>query len=256
MLFIISPAKTLDETSPLPDFKFTTPELLDESKQLVSLLRKKSPEDLQELMGISHKLAELNYTRFKQFNTPFTTANARPALLTFKGDVYAPLTVADYGKKEWDYASRHLRMLSGLYGVLRPLDLMQAYRLEMGTALANKRGRNLYEFWGNKISRQLNTAIADSGSDVLVNLASEEYFKAVDQRTLKARLLHIVFKEHHKGTLKIIAIHAKRARGLMVEYAIQHKLAMPEQLKKFDSEGYQFDAKMSDANRLVFVRSQ
>ncbi len=251
MLLIISPAKTLDETSTLPKATFSQPELLAKTKLLAELLKSKNPADIQSLMEISPKLADLNYTRFQNFKLPFSDKNARPALCTFKGDVYEPLNVADYRTTHWNYATKHLRILSGLYGVLKPLDLMQPYRLEMGTPLKHPRGKNLYDFWGRSISDALNKALDKS---VLINLASKEYFDAVDTSALKGRVVDIVFKERHKGALKIIGIHAKRARGLMVEYAIQNQISNPEKLKKFSSEGYAFDAKLSSENSWVFVR--
>lgn len=254
MLLLISPAKTLDETSKLPKLAFTQPELLDHSKQLAGILQTKNPAYFQSLMSISSKLADLNYTRFQNFKTPFTEKNARPALLTFKGDVYAPLSVSEYSKKDWEYATHHLRMLSGLYGLLKPLDLIQSYRLEMGTALKNPKGKDLYAFWGSLISEKLNIAAKNSGDSVLINLASEEYFKAVDKKAFNGRLINIVFKEQHKGALKIIGFHAKRARGLMVEYTIQNRLAKPESLKKFNSEGYKFASSLSNESVWVFIR--
>lgn len=254
MLLIISPAKTLDSKPLFPKgCKPSQPEFLGEAKKLVSIMREYSPADIRGLMGVSEKLAGLNYVRFQHFTTPFTSDNATPALTTFKGDVYAPLDVEGYTKSQWAYVNKHLRILSGLYGLLRPLDLMQPYRLEMGTSLKNKSGKDLYAFWGDRISKELNRVIHKG--QPLVNLASNEYFKAIDQDALNAPMIDIVFKDKDKqGNYKIIGIKAKRARGLMVDYAVRHHIENAAELKEFDSEGYAFCEKESSDNAWVFLR--
>lgn len=252
MLLVLSPSKTLNYSTHSPLFAATTPELLEESKKLVKILRRYDADQLSDLMGISEKLALLNVERFHQFSLPFTPANARPALLAFKGDVYAPMKVERYGKEDFAYAQKHVRILSGLYGVLRPLDLMQPYRLEMGTPLKTSAGRDLYEFWGDRITDSLNDALGRDGT--LINLASAEYFKAVRPRKLKGRLVHIVFKEKHKGGLKIIGLFAKKARGMMADHIIRHRLTGAEGLKDFREGGYRFTPSLSDSKSWVFVR--
>lgn len=254
MLLIISPSKTLSAQPLFPkSCKPSAPEFLDRSSQLIDVLRKYSPGDIRTLMRVSEKIADLNYERFQQFATPFTPENATPALTTFKGDVYGPIDADSYSKSQWAYANKHLRILSGLYGLLRPLDLMQPYRLEMGTKLTNPAGKDLYAFWGTHISDSLNRTI--SKGQPLINLASNEYFSAIDQRALNAPIIDIIFKDKNKqGDYKIIGIKAKRARGLMVDYAIQHHIESANELKEFDSEGYAFSKKDSSDNAWVFLR--
>ena len=205
-------------------------------------------------MKISDKLAELNYQRFQDFETPFTPDNAKQALLVFKGDVYRGMNVEDYSEEELAFAQKHLRILSGLYGVLRPLDLMQPYRLEMGTKLETQTGKNLYEFWGDRLSQLINGDLEKEPDPCLVNLASNEYFKSIDRKSLKARVLNIAFKENKGGKYKVVAIHAKRARGLMVDYVIRNRIEAPEGMKDFDAEGYQYSEALSDSDNWVFCR--
>lgn len=258
MLMVISPAKTLDYSG--ADYPhFTTPEMLDKSEVLVDHLSTYDPLQLSDLMKISDKLAELNRQRYQDFETPFTPENAKQALLVFNGDVYRGIKVKEYDDDELAFAQKHLRILSGLYGVLRPLDLMQPYRLEMGTKLKTEKGKNLYEFWGTQISTLINAAfeaeaLETKAEPCLVNLASNEYFKSVDRKTLKAKILNIAFKENKNGVYKIVAIHAKRARGLMVDFAIRNRVENGEQLKDFDTEGYRFDAALSEPDTWVFGR--
>lgn len=256
MLMVISPAKTLDFESPLATQRYTQPALLKESQQLIDVARTLSPADIASLMHISDKLAVLNAERFNDWQPDFTPDNARQAILAFKGDVYTGLQAETFSDKEFDFAQQHLRMLSGLYGLLRPLDLMQAYRLEMGIRLANPAGKDLYSFWGEKLTHALNAALADQGDDVLINLASDEYFKAVKPKLLKGEIVKPVFLDEKNGTFKVISFYAKKARGLMSRYIIEHRLSKPAQLKKFDVDGYVFDAEASKGNELVFKRRE
>lgn len=254
---VISPAKTLDFSgSPYPHF--TQPKQLDDSQALISQLSELSVADIGKLMNISEKLSVLNQQRYEDFQTPFTLDNARQALLVFKGDVYKGIDIDTYNDDDLAFAQDHLRILSGLYGLLRPLDLMQAYRLEMGTKLANKRGKNLYEFWGTQISEQLNGELADQASSQgepwLINLASNEYFKAIAPKVIKAKVLHIAFKENKGGAYKVIGIHAKRARGLMVNFVIKNRIETPEPMKAFNVEGYEFNDALSSSDTWVFCR--
>lgn len=256
MLVTISPAKTLDYTSPLVTERYTQPEMLDQSKILIKTCRKLTPAQIASLMSISDKLAGLNAARFSEWHPDFTPENARPALLAFKGDVYTGLHVDDFNDADFDFAQQHLRMLSGLYGVLRPLDLMQAYRLEMGTKLENQRGKDLYEFWGKRVTDKLNQALKDQGDDILVNLASDEYFKSVQTKSLDGTIIKPVFLDQKSGKYKIISFYAKKARGLMSRFIIKNRLTRPEQLVDFDLEGYQFDESASQGNELVFKRPE
>lgn len=253
MLMVISPAKTLDYDGPSYPH-FTLPAVLDQSEALVNELSGYDAAKLSSLMKISDKLATLNEQRFQKFQTPFAPENAKQALLVFKGDVYKGMKVADYDEDDLTFAQAHLRILSGLYGILRPLDLMQPYRLEMGTKLATKKGKNLYEFWGTTLAELINDELKDHEDPCLVNLASNEYFKSVDRKALKARVLNIAFKENKNGMYKIIAIHAKRARGLMVDYVVREKITKPEAMQGFDTEGYTFRKELSEPDTWVFCR--
>lgn len=257
MLMVISPAKTLDyDSTPITD-TFTQPRYLEDSQQLIDVLKDKSPQDIAELMSLSDKLASLNVARYGSWKKKATPSNARQALLAFKGDVYTGLAVEDFSEEDLAFAQQHLRMLSGLYGVLRPLDLMQPYRLEMGTKLENPRGRNLYSFWGERISDSLNKDLAKQGDDILLNLASQEYFGAVKPKALKARVIDTVFKDRKNGgDYKIVSFYAKKARGMMARFVIKERVSDPEGLKDFDLDGYAFDKGSSSANKLVFLRDQ
>ena len=253
MLMVISPAKTLDYAG--ADYShFTQPAVLDQSEQLIKELRRYDPAQLSKLMKISDKLAQLNYQRYQDFKAPFTLENAKQALLVFDGDVYKGIRVKDYDEDDLAFAQDHLRILSGLYGVLRPLDLMQPYRLEMGTKLETKKGQNLYEFWGEQISNLINAALEKESEPCLVNLASNEYFKSIKKETIKARILDIEFKENKAGVYKTIAIYAKRARGLMVDFVIRNRIENPELVKGFDSDGYTFNSELSTTDSWVFCR--
>jgi hypothetical protein len=254
MLMVISPAKTLDYTTAPVTPRYTQPEPLDQAQDLIAQLRDFTPMQIAELMHLSDKLAGLNAARFGSWTKDFTTENAKQALLAFKGDVYTGLNAEDFSEADFDFAQAHLRMLSGLYGVLRPLDLMQPYRLEMGTKLANPRGNNLYDFWGERISGWLNDALAAQGDEVLLNLASTEYFSAVKRKALRARIIDIEFKDLKNGQYKIISFYAKKARGLMARYVIKERVSDPEQLKAFDYQGYAYSAEHSKTDKLVFLR--
>jgi len=256
MLMVISPAKTLDYESPLATQRFTQPALLEKSQQLIKIARKLSPAQVASLMSISDKLAHLNAERFNSWQPDFSLENARQAILAFKGDVYTGLQAETFSEKDFDFAQDHLRMLSGLYGLLRPLDLMQPYRLEMGIKLANPAGHDLYRFWGDLLTEKLNDALASQGDDVLINLASDEYFKAIKPKKLQARLIKPVFLDEKNGKFKVISFYAKKARGLMTRYIIQHRLTKPEQLTRFDVDGYAFAADESRENELVFKRAE
>lgn len=255
MLMTISPAKTLDFESPLATTTYTQPQLLSESEQLMAVARKLAPQDISGLMKISDKLGVLNFDRFQAWQPSFTPDNARQAILAFKGDVYTGMAAETFNQKDFEFAQQHLRILSGLYGVLRPLDLMQAYRLEMGTALKNPRGNNLYQFWGELISHSLNEepALADQ---VLINLASNEYFSAVNKKALNARIITPVFKDEKNGQHKIISFYAKKARGMMAAYVIRERIQQPEALKDFTVGGYYFDSQSSTADQWVFLRDE
>lgn len=254
MLMVISPAKTLDYDSPPTTERFTQPKHLDHAQQLIEQLRELSPQDIGELMHISDKLAALNVARYGSWTPKFTPTNAKQALLAFKGDVYTGLNASDFSEQDFDFAQKHLRMLSGLYGVLRPLDLMQPYRLEMGTKLINSRGKDLYAFWGERISNWLNEALAAQGDDVLLNLASNEYFGAVKRKALNARVIDVDFKDMKNGQYKIISFYAKKARGLMSRYVIKERIEQPEQLKDFAYDGYRYSPDDSSVDHLVFLR--
>ncbi|APX76918.1 peroxide stress protein YaaA [Achromobacter insolitus] len=254
MLFLLSPAKKLDYDSPLHIETHTQPLFVDQAAGLIKVLKTKSAEDISELMSLSPALSELNVQRYASWKRSFTQANSRQAVLAFNGDVYEGLEAATLSAKQLDWAQEHVAILSGLYGVLRPLDLMQPYRLEMGTRLATPKGKNLYEYWGPAIAEYLNERQAGQKAPVIVNLASEEYFKSVDLKTLKARVVQCVFQDWKNGAWKVISFHAKRARGLMARYAILHKVSKPEGLQGFDLEGYKFDASASSEDKLVFRR--
>ncbi len=254
MLIAISPAKTLDYQSPLATQRYTQPALLDASAELIRLCRTLTPAQIASLMGISDKLAGLNAARFQEWQPPFTLDNARQAILAFKGDVYTGLQAEQFSEADFDFAQRHLRMLSGLYGVLRPLDLMQPYRLEMGIRLANPAGKDLYAFWGETITEQLNQALEAQGDNLLINLASDEYFKSVKPQKLAAELIKPVFLDEKNGQFKVISFHAKKARGMMSRFIIQNRLTQRDQLQTFDLGGYAFDRQASSGNELVFKR--
>jgi cytoplasmic iron level regulating protein YaaA (DUF328/UPF0246 family) len=256
MLLVISPAKTLDYETPPVTPRHTQPEFLDHAQELIQQLRELNPAQIAELMHLSDKLAGLNAARYGSWHPDFTPANAKQALLAFKGDVYTGLNAEDFSEADFDFAQQHLRMLSGLYGLLRPLDLMQPYRLEMGTRLANARGKDLYAFWGERISGWLNEALAAQGDDILLNLASNEYFSSVKRKALNARVIDTEFKDLKNGQYKIISFYAKKARGMMARYVIKERLQDPEGLKDFNYQGYRYSAEHSRPDSLVFLRDE
>ena len=254
MLLLISPAKTLDFDTPPQTSVATQPDFLDHSQALIDELRHLSPPQISELMGISDKLGDLNFGRFLNWQTPFTPANAKQAVLAFKGDVYTGMQADTFAKGDFTFAQKHLRILSGLYGLLRPLDLIQPYRLEMGTAFANARGKNLYQFWGDIITDRINEELAALKSKVVVNLASNEYYQAVNGRRLDAEVITPVFKDRKNGQYKIISFFAKKARGMMSAYIIRERLKNPDAVKGFNTAGYVYNEAMSNPKEWVFTR--
>ena len=256
MLALISPAKTLDYETALPTDTYTQPRLLQQSQQLIDVCRKLSATEIASLMSVSEKIANLNVERFRDWNADFDFSNARQAMFAFKGDVYTGLDAYDLDDQEIDFAQQHLRMLSGLYGLLRPLDLMMPYRLEMGTKLNNTRGHNLYEFWGDIITDQINQDLANIDAKVLINLASDEYYKSVNEKKIQVEMIKPVFLDQKNGKYKVISFYAKKARGLMARYIIKNKLSQVEQLKAFNSDGYYFDTESSSDKELVFKRDE
>ncbi len=256
MLIVVSPAKTLDYESPLAIEKYTQPELIGHAKLLIKECRKLTPLDISTLMKVSDKIAGLNVARFEQWSETFTPESARQAILAFKGDVYTGLDAQTMSEADFDYAQSHLRMLSGLYGVLRPLDLMQPYRLEMGSKLANERGSNLYQFWGSVITDKLNYALNEQGDSVLINLASNEYFKSVKTKQIDGTVVTPIFRDCKNGQYKVISFFAKRARGMMARYIIDNRISSIEALTQFDVAGYYFVEEESSATELVFKREE
>ena len=254
MLILLSPAKSLDYQSPLPEVPHTQPLFVKQSAELIALLREKSPQQIASLMSLSDKLAQLNAARYEAWRPRFNASNSRPAVLAFNGNVYGGMDARSLAADELAWLQDHLCILSGLYGVLRPLDWMQPYRLEMGTVLENAQGSNLYHFWASHISKYLNQRLRSEMAPVVLNLASQEYFKALDLKALKARVVDCVFEEYRAGRYKVIALHAKRARGLRARHAAQQKALTPQQLQGFDVEGYAFAAGASGPQRLVFRR--
>lgn len=254
MLILLSPAKSLDyETAPTTD-KHTLPQFIDESSALIEVLRPYTPSQIASLMDLSDALSTLNVARYAAWRPKFTAKNSKQAILAFNGDVYDGLNAKTLKQADLDWAQDHVGMLSGLYGVLRPLDWMQPYRLEMGTKLPNSRGKDLYAWWGDTLAEYVNQQLAKQGDDVLINLASQEYFKSVQRKALKARVVECVFEDWKSGNWKIISFHAKHARGLMARHAILKRAKKPAQLLDFAANGYAYDAKVSEPDRLVFRR--
>ncbi len=256
MLIVLSPAKTLDFDTPLPPVPHTQPQFLEQSRMLNATLRQLDATQLGKLMHISPELAALNADRNQHWAPPFTPGNARQALFAFRGDVYGGLDADAFSREDLAYAQQHLRILSGLYGLLRPLDLMQAYRLEMGTRLANPGGKDLYAFWGDSITRALNQALAAQGDGVLVNLASEEYFSAVKPAVLEGEIVTPVFKDYKNGGYKIISFFAKKARGQMASWLIRERLQDVAALRHYTVGGYRYSKELSQGHELVFIRRQ
>lgn len=254
MLILLSPAKDLSEEPVTGVRGATKPRLLEHSVPLAGKLRDMSARKLGELMGISPKLAELNHARYAEWAVPFTTKNARPAVFMFNGEAYRGLGARSLAADDLRFAQHHLRILSGLYGILRPLDLMRPYRLEMGTKLRVGRAKDLYAYWRTLVTRQLNADLAASGSDVVVNLASSEYFKAVDAKELKANVVTPVFKDRTAKGYKVVMVHAKHQRGAMARYIIRHRILEPVRLKRYDEDGYRYSAQDSTADEWVFLR--
>ncbi len=257
MLIVISPAKKLDFDSLPQTDDFSMPDCLDDASELINTLRPYSVKQLEKLMHLSSNLAQLNHDRYKDWNLPFNPQNAKQAILTFKGDVYAGINIESFSDEDLSFTQDHLRILSGLYGLLRPLDLMQPYRLEMGTRLENERGKNLYEFWGSRITQLINQQLKDSGIDTLVNLASNEYFKSVKTKELDGQIITPVFKEKRDdGSYKIIGIYAKKARGMMSAFILKNKLEDVEQIKEFSEAGYVYNPGLSNKTDWVFSRDK
>ncbi len=253
MLLLVSPAKTLD-FSTSENKTFTQPRFMTESKTLVSILKKKSAGDLKELMHISDKLAELNHARYQEFKEPFDLKNSKQSILAFRGDVYTGLNVDDFTEDDLEFSQQCLRVLSGLYGLLRPMDLMQAYRLEMGTKLESEKGKNLYDFWGEKITKMLNKDLAVKENKSVINLASKEYFKSIKVDNLNGKLYNVHFKEERDGKLKIIAFSAKKARGMMCRYIIKNRITTAEGMKSFAEDNYLFNDELSTETEYFFTR--
>lgn len=254
MLAILSPAKTLDYETPLTINKSTQPDFNSESQELISTLREFAPAEISSLMKISDNLAELNHRRYAEWQTQADTANARPAIFAFKGDVYQGLDAQTLAARDVNFAQKHLRVLSGLHGLLRPLDLIQPYRLEMGTRLTTRRGSNLYQFWGDKITNSINQALAQQTSKVLVNLASNEYYQVIQPERIEGRILTINFKELRDGKYRFVSFSAKKARGLMARYMIDKRIIRPNQLRQFDVDGYAFNEALSSDDEWIFTR--
>lgn len=253
MILLISPAKSLDFTATeIQDYSM--PRMLADSQTLINNLQQKSPKDIQQLMKVSENIANLNAERFQNFSTPFSLDNAKQAALAFQGDVYKGMEAETFSEEDMAFAQNHLRILSGLYGLLKPLDLIQPYRLEMGTRLQNEKGKNLYEFWDTKITETLNEDLEKQGDNIVINLASKEYFKSIKKNALNADLYDIEFKEEKNGQFKIVAFFAKKARGMMANYVIKNKISKPEELKGFDYDGYYFNEDLSSEKNFIFTR--
>ena len=253
MILLISPAKSLDY-DPTKFKKHSLPTFAKEIKELVGVMKKKSSSDIRSLMHVSEKIADLNVERFKNFKSTFNETNAKQALLAFNGDVYTGMNTPDFNAKDLAFAQKHLRILSGLYGILKPMDLMQPYRLEMGTKLETKKGNNLYEFWGDKVTKEINLALKENKDDIIINLASKEYFKVIKPKALEGKVFNMHFKELRDGKYKIISFSAKKARGMMCNYVIKNKIKKVEDLKGFDQGDYVFNPELSTPIDYTFTR--
>lgn len=256
MLILLSPSKTLDFESPAPTDTATQPEYLDRAETLVDILRDYDVEEFGELMDVSEDLAELNVGRYADFETPFTPQNAKQAIFAFDGDVYTDFAFDDYGEDDFEFLQEHVRILSGLYGILRPLDLMQPYRLEMGTTLPNPDGDDLYEFWGEQLTDSVNRALDAQGDDVILNLASNQYFDAVDHDSLNGRVIDPTFKDYRNGRYMVISFYLKRLRGTMSDWVVRNRVTDPEELSAFDGDGYYHDPERSSDDEPVFLRDE
>ncbi len=254
MLAILSPAKSLDFESRLPPGRHTMPDFLEDSAQLVDRLRELPPQGLSELMGISDQLAQLNHDRYADWKAPFSRRNARPAVLAFNGDAYQGLRAHEFSGRDLGWAQRHLRILSGLHGVLRPLDLIQPYRLEMGTPLGTPAGSSLYDFWGDRLTGTIREAVQASGTPVLVNLASKEYFSAVDLSALDARVMTPRFLDFRSGKYRFVSFLGKRARGIMARFIIERRMRFAKGLLEFSEAGYRYDPERSTRDQPAFIR--
>ena len=254
MIIVLSPAKTLDYDFEANN-KHSVPSFLGQSSELIKQLKQKEPKDIASLMGLSDKLASLNYDRYQSWTASKKASNdSKPSMLVFKGDVYQGLDAQSFGARDLNFAQKHLRVLSGLHGLLRPLDLIQPYRLEMGTRLTTRRGSNLYQFWGDKVTDNINKALAQQTSKVLVNLASNEYYKVVQPARIMGQILNINFKELRDGKYRFVSFSAKKARGLMARYMIDNRITQPNQLRQFDVENYAFNDALSSEDEWIFTR--
>ena len=254
MITLLSPAKTLDYETPDISGELSIPQFTTQTNQLIRILKKKSADDIKSLMHISDKLADLNKNRYKTFSKEYTPENSKSAIMAFKGDVYTGFDAESLTPEDLDFTNKHVRILSGLYGLLLPFDRMQPYRLEMGTRLENKKGTNLYHFWGDTISKALNKELKALGTDTIVNLASNEYYKAVDQKKLKANIINIDFREDKDGEYKFVSFFAKKARGTMTRYIVENKITNPSDLRGFDYDNYRYEENGSSEGQLLFVR--
>ncbi len=254
MIIILSPSKTMNFEDQVTANKYSSPVFQREAQTLVQTLQQFKPEDIKKLMDVNDKIAELNYQRFQEFDLSFNPSSGRQALLAYRGDVYAGLDIANYSEQDLKFAQEQVRIISGLYGLLRALDIIQPYRLEMSNKLENPQGKDLYTFWGHKITNQIRKELQEHQNQTLVNLASNEYYKAIDHDQVKQQLVTPVFKEYKDGKYKTIAIYAKKARGMMTDYIIQNKIEDPEGIKGFDYEGYHFNADLSSDREWIFTR--
>lgn len=256
MLILLSPSKTLDYDTPPPTDGYTEPEYLDDAETLVDILRDYDVEEIGELMDISEDLSELNYDRYQSFETPFTPDNAKQSIFAFDGDVYRDFQFEDYDDQDFNFLQDHVRILSGMYGILRPLDLMQPYRLEMGTKLDNPRGDDLYEFWGDRLAESVNAALDAQEDDIILNLASNQYFDAVDRDNLDGRIIDPTFKDWRSGRYMVISFYLKRLRGTMTDWVVRNGITDPEDLAKFDGRNYYYDEERSTDDEPVFLRDE
>lgn len=254
MLLLLSPAKSLNFAISIHARNLTVPEFVDDTRNILAELKKLKPQEISQLMKISDKLATLNYQRFQEFQFPLTEKNSKPALFVFDGDVYDAFDVEKYSTQDLQFAQKHLRILSGLYGILRPLDLMQAYRLEMSTNFKVGKNKNLYEFWQEKLTNYLNDEIKTHREKIILNLASEEYFSSVNPQKINAKIINIIFKEKKGSEYKIIGLFAKKARGMMADYIIKNRIDEVEKIKKFSLTNYKFQPKLSDEFNWCFCR--
>ncbi|HMW39567.1 MAG: peroxide stress protein YaaA [Saprospiraceae bacterium] len=254
MISVLSPSKDLDLKRPVIADSTQTPEFIKKSQDIIQVMKKKKVRDLMKLMNISEKLAEENFRRYQQMQPEFNASNARPALFTFNGDVYRGLDAASLNIPQLDYVENHCRILSGLYGILRPFDLIQPYRLEMGTSVSVSRKKNLYAFWSDQVTSVLNTSLNQQEHPCLINLASQEYFEVIDIKNIKFPVVHIHFRERRNGKISFLSYNAKRARGLMARYMAIHQVKALDQIRDFDLENYRYDAKLSSATEFYFVR--